>query len=162
MVLYAQNTTSGAVADIVTQRNQRKYVPHLPSMQALCELNYSHVLRILPDCDTEDLSYEFSVGVGLSYEICIVESARYTSTLSIKQTTKDMPSYLTPSMTVRLYHDARMAEVINSQNTGALEPSYEYPNLKMRQRNEKHMVNIFLAEWLNFCLQHSSNVASEA
>ena len=25
-------------------------------------------------------------------------------------------------MTVRLYHDARMAEVINSQNTGALEP----------------------------------------
>ncbi|AXT40737.1 DUF1249 domain-containing protein [Alteromonas sp. BL110] len=144
------------------QRNQRKYIPHLPSMQALCELNYAYVLKMLPDCDTEDLSYEFSVGVGLAYEIRIVDSARYTSTLSIKQTTKDMPSYLTPSMTVRLYHDARMAEVINSQNTGALEPSYEYPNLKMRQRNEKHMVNIFLAEWLNFCLQHSTNVTSEA
>ncbi|GMM69075.1 DUF1249 domain-containing protein [Alteromonas sp. MTD1] len=161
MVLYAQNSTSGTMASIVTHRTKRKYVPHLPSMQALCELNYSHVLRILPDCDTEDLRYTFSVGKGLSYEICIVESARYTSTLSIKQTTKDLPAFLTPSMTVRLYHDARMAEVINSQNTGALEPSYDYPNLKMRQRNEKHMVNIFLAEWLHFCLQHASNVTSE-
>ena len=162
MVLYAQNSTLGAVADIVTQRNNRKYVPHLPSMQALCELNYSHVLRILPDCDTEDLSYAFSVGKGLSYEIRIIESARYTSTLTIVQTTSELPAYLTPSMTVRLYHDARMAEVINSQNTGALQPSYDYPNLKMRQRNEKHMVNIFLAEWLNFCLQHASNITSEA
>ena len=143
MVLYALNTTSGAVADIVTQRNQRKYVPHLPSMQALCELNYSHLLKILPDCDTEDLSYEFSVGVGLSYEIRIVESARYTSTLSIKQTTKDMPSYLTPSMTVRLYHDARMAEVINSQNTGAFKTSYQYTISMMRLRNEMQLVNIF-------------------
>jgi hypothetical protein len=150
------------MADIVTQRNNRKYVPHLPSMQALCELNYSHVLRILSDCDTEDLSYAFSVGKGLSYEIRIVESARYTSTLSIVQTTKELPAYLTPSMTVRLYHDARMAEVISSQNTGALQPSYDYPNLKMRQRNEKHMVNIFLAEWLSFCLQHASNITSEA
>lgn len=162
MVLYAQNSTLGAMAGIVTQRNNRKYVPHLPSMQALCELNYSHVLRILPDCDTEDLSYAFSVGKGLSYEIRIVESARYTSTLSIVQTTKELPTYLTPSMTVRLYHDARMAEVISSQNTGALQPSYDYPNLKMRQRNEKHMVNIFLAEWLSFCLQHASNITSEA
>lgn len=150
------------MADNVTLHNQRKYVPHLPSMQALCELNYAHVLRILPDCDTEDLSYHFSVGKGLSYEIRIVESARYTSTLSIRQTTQEMPTYLTPSMTVRLYHDARMAEVINSQNTGALKPSYSYPNIKMRQRNEKHMVNIFLAEWLQFCLPHASNVAFEA
>lgn len=162
MVLYAQNYTSGAMADLVTRQTQRKYVPHLPSMQALCELNYAHVLRILPDCDTEDMSYKFVVGKGLSYEIRIIESARYTSTLSIQQTTKELPSYLTPCMTVRLYHDARMAEVINSQNTGALQPSYDYPNVKMRQRNEKHMVNIFLAEWLSFCLQHPTAVPFEA
>ncbi len=146
----------------MTYRTQRKYVPHLPTMQAVCEVNYAHILRILPDCDTEDLSYRFSIGKHLAYEIKIVESSRYTSSLSIRQTTKDMPDYLTPSMTVRLYHDARLAEVINSQNTGALEPSYEYPNLKMRQRNEKQMVNIFLAEWLDFCLKHTPKVTSEA
>ena len=55
-----------------------------------------------------------------------------------------------------------MAEVISSQNTGKLEPSYDYPNIKMRQRNEKQMVNIFLAEWLDFCLKQKPKVASEA
>ena len=115
MVLYAQNSTSGTMASIVTHRTKRKYVPHLPSMQALCELNYSHVLRILPDCDTEDLRYTFSVGKGLSYEICIVESARYTSTLSIKQTTKDLPAFLTPSMTVR-------APLLRTQKRSAARP----------------------------------------
>ncbi|MGK0501659.1 MAG: hypothetical protein ACJARF_000414 [Alteromonadaceae bacterium] len=162
MVLYEQIHANGAMEDIVTQRTHRKYVPHLPTMQAMCELNYAHILRILPDCDTEELNYVFTVGDALTYEIKIIESARYTSTLSLKQTSDDMPSYLTPSMTVRLYHDARMAEVINSQNTGALQPSYEYPNLKMRQRNEKQMVNIFLAEWLDFCRKLRPKVTSLA
>lgn len=150
------------MATIVTQQQQRKYVPHLPTMQAMCELNYAHILRIVPDCDTEELSYVFSVGDKLTYEIKIVESARYTSTLTVQQTTRDMPGYLTPSMTVRLYHDARMAEVISSQNTGALEPAYDYPNIKMRQRNEKQMVNVFLAEWLDFCRKLRPTVSSLA
>ena len=162
MVFHEQNKTTGAVADQVTSLMQRKYVPKLATMQALCELNYAHVLKILPDCDTEALKYVFAVGDTLTYEIRIIESSRYTSTLTVQQTTKDMPAYLTPSMTVRLYHDARMAEVINSQNTGALAPSYDYPNIKMRQRNEKQMVNIFLAEWLHFCLSLKPKLASEA
>lgn len=145
----------------MTSYSQRKYIPHLPSIQALCELNYAHILRILPDCDTQHLRYRFAVGASLTYEIRIVESARYTSTLTVQQITEDMPSYLKPAMTVRLYHDARMAEVISSQNTGALEPAYDYPNINMRQRNEKHMVNIFLAEWLHFCLTRKPTVASE-
>jgi len=141
---------------------QKKYVPHLPTMQALCELNYSHVMRMLPDCDSEDLTYSFSVGDKLSYSIRILESARYTSTLSIAQTSVGVPSFLKPSMTVRLYHDAKMAEVINSQNTGNLKPSYSYPNSKMRQRNEKQMVNVFLAEWLDFCIKLTPKATSEA
>jgi uncharacterized protein YqiB (DUF1249 family) len=63
------------------------------------------------------------------------------------------PAFLQPLMEVRLYHDAKVAEVLSCQRISKLEPSYEYPNLKMHQRNEKQMVNIFLAEWLQFCLQ---------
>jgi len=146
----------------VTQPIQRKYVPHLPTMQAMCERNYAHILRILPDCDTEELNYVFTVADTLTYEIKIIDSARYTSTLTLQQISDNMPDYLIPSMTVRLYHDARMAEVISSQNTSALEPSYEYPNIKMRQRNEKQMVNIFLAEWLDFCRKLKPKVTSLA
>ncbi|QJR82760.1 DUF1249 domain-containing protein [Alteromonas pelagimontana] len=131
-------------------------------MQAVCEVNYSRFLRILPDCDTEDLSYDFSVGPRLSYRMTIEETARYTTTISIEQINKHTPPYLKPSMRVRLYHDARMAEVISSQNTGAFAASYEYPNNKMRQRNEKQMVNVFLGEWLQFCLKQRPQVTTEA
>ncbi len=140
----------------------RKYVPHLPTMQAVCELNYAHFMRVLPDCDTEDLSYEFTVKDSLQYRVKITEAARYTTTVQVEQLNSHTPAYLKPAMTVRLYHDARMAEVISSQNTGAFAPSYQYPNNKMRQRNEKQMVNMFLAEWLEFCLKHRPTVISEA
>lgn len=134
---------------------KRKYVPNLPTLQAICERNYVHLLSMLPDCDTESLTYKFDAAQGLNYEIRILDSARYTSILSIAQVNVAMPEYMKPAMTVRLYHDARMAEVTSSQNAGALAPSYEYPNSKMRLRNEKHMVNVFLSEWLYFCLNHN-------
>lgn len=143
-------------------RNRRKYVPDLPTLQAICERNYVHLLNMLPDCDTADLSYGFTAGKGLSYRIQIIESARYTSTILVEQVNISTPGYLKPSMTVRLYHDARMAEVISSQNAGALAPSYDYPNAKMRQRNEKHMVNLFLTEWLHFCLNHDAQPVPSA
>ncbi|RDV27975.1 DUF1249 domain-containing protein [Alteromonas aestuariivivens] len=131
-------------------------------MQAICELNYHRFLRILPDCDTEDLTYQFTVGPQLSYRMTITDAARYTTTVRVEQISRHAPAYMKPVMVVRLYHDARMAEVISSQNTGAFAASYEYPNNKMRQRNEKQMVNVFLAEWLQFCLKQRPEVVTEA
>lgn len=130
-----------------------KYVPHLPSILATCENNYACAMKLLPDCDTADLSYRFSVRDDLHYRVVIKDSSRYTSTLEMSQIASSIPAYLCPIMEIRLYHDAKMAEVLSAQRMAKLEPSYEYPNIKMHQRNEKHMVNIFLAEWLHFCLQ---------
>lgn len=131
---------------------RKKYVPHLPSILATCEHNYVCMLKLLPDCDTHDLQYSFEVAEGLKYQIKIVDSSRYTSTLEMAQLSANTPSFLQPKMTIRLYHDAKAAEVLAAQRTSGLKPVYEYPNLNMHQRNEKHMVNVFLAEWLHFCL----------
>ena len=138
----------------------KKYVPHLPSILATCENNYVCMLKLLPDCDTTDLSYVFEAAQGFKYKIKIIESTRYTSTLEMSQIASNTPHFLQPSMTIRLYHDAKVAEVLTSQRTQQLKPVYEYPNIKMHQRNEKFMVNVFLAEWLHFCL--SQNLASTA
>ncbi|OFA32319.1 cytoplasmic protein [Glaciecola punicea] len=129
-------------------------------MLATCEHNYSCMLKLLPDCDTRDLHYEFEVGRDTKYRIQIVDSSRYTSTLKMAQLSNSTPAFLQPKMVVRLYHDAKVAEVLEAQRTSRLKPVYEYPNLNMHQRNEKHMVNVFLAEWLHFCL--SQRLASTA
>jgi len=110
------------------------------------------MLKLLPDCDTQDLGYEFEVSASLKYRIVIVDSSRYTSTLEMAQVSVKSPSFLQPKMTIRLYHDAKVAEVLEAQRTSRLKAVYEYPNLNMHQRNEKYMVNVFLAEWLHFCL----------
>lgn len=130
----------------------KKYVPHLPSILATCENNYVCMLKLLPDCDTQDLSYQFEINDKLKYQIKIIDSSRYTSTLEMSQITVNTPRFLSPSMTIRLYHDAKVAEVLQAQRTSKLEPVYEYPNASMHLRNEKFMVNVFLAEWLHFCL----------
>ena len=144
----------------MTKEIGRKYVPKLANMHQVCEVNYGRLLRLLPDCDTEDLQYQFQVNVSLSYTIKIIECSRYTSTLEMSQKSQMGYEFLRPVVQVRLYHDAKMAEVISAQNIGSLKPSYQYPNTKMYQKNEKEMVNLFLAEWLQFCLTQSNQLHS--
>ena len=129
-------------------------------MHQVCEVNYGRLLRLLPDCDTEDLQYQFEVNTSLFYTIKIIECSRYTSTLEMSQKSQVGYDFLRPVVQVRLYHDAKMAEVISAQNIGSLKPSYQYPNIKMYQKNEKEMVNLFLAEWLQFCLSQSNQLHS--
>ena len=144
----------------MTKEIGRKYVPKLAQMHQVCDVNYGRLLRLLPDCDTEDLQYQFQVNASLIYTIKIIECSRYTSTLEMSQKTQIGFEFLRPVVQVRLYHDAKMAEVISAQNIGSLKPSYQYPNTKMYQKNEKEMVNLFLAEWLQFCLKQSNQLHS--
>jgi len=62
-------------------------------------------------------------------------------------------------LTVRLYHDAKSAEVIEVQKQRRFDAVYDYPNEKMRQRDEKTQINRFLSEFLSMCLTHG--VANE-
>ncbi|WP_332874306.1 DUF1249 domain-containing protein [Bowmanella yangjiangensis] len=134
----------------------KKHVPQLATLHAVCEANYGRLLRLLPDLDQQKLEYCFSAGKGMSYRIQIQLCEPYTTTVEMRQLTDGLPAYLQPVMQIRLYHDARMAEVLGFQHMGKFKPSYPYPNSLMHQRNEKELVNHFLSEWLGFCLRHLS------
>lgn len=135
---------------------KKKYFPNLTGLHAMCDANYAYLMKLLPEVDEEQLSFQFGVKGDLQYKIVIVECSRYTTTLDIAQVHPGLPAFMKARMQVRLYHDARMAEVISSQHISRLKPSYHYPNAKMHQCNEKEMVNYFLSEWLYFC--HQNNV----
>jgi uncharacterized protein YqiB (DUF1249 family) len=118
-------------------------------------------MTLLPDVDTDDLTYTFAVSDKLKYKITILDTAPYTTTLRMEQIDA-LQLYLKPVMDIRIYHDARMAEVLSSQHAGAIAPSYDYPNPDMRHRDEKERVNGFLSEWLGFCLKHSQSLSTNA
>ena len=57
-----------------------------------------------------------------------------------------------PELTVRLYHDARTAEVTAYQGQDRFRGLYAYPNDQGRQPDEKAQLNRFLGEYLALCL----------
>lgn len=109
-----------------------------------------------------DQQRHFFINEHLAYRVTVNEVTRYTSLISFEQkilekiTNRDkvLTHSLSPRMSIRLYHDARMAEVISSQDIHQVKPRYDYPNKRMHQQDEKQQINQFLNEWLHLCLEH--------
>lgn len=128
------------------------YVPDFPEMMRLSEINYARLIRLLPSGVAqpgEPIQYQIK---QIEYRLIIEESTKYTTRVNISQM-EQIADYLSlPSMSVRLYHDARVAEVCATKQISHFKARYDYPNKKLNQRDEKHQINQFLAEWLSYCL----------
>ncbi|MDR3434605.1 MAG: DUF1249 family protein [Rouxiella aceris] len=133
----------------------KRYVPDFPEMMRLCETNFAQLRRLLPRNDEVGQTVIYQVPAA-TYQLKILESTRYTSLVEIKQTLPAVSYWSLPSMSVRLYHDAMVAEVCASQQIFRFKASYDYPNKKLHQRDEKHQINQFLADWLRYCLAHGA------
>lgn len=135
----------------------KKYRPHLPTLMVLCEINYMLLLRILADKEQVGEQRCFFISDFLNYRVTVNEVTKYTTLITINQEANirgyNLTELFRPKMVVRLYHDARMAEVISNQDVQQIKPRYDYPNEKMHLPDEKQQVNYFLKEWLQLCLK---------
>ncbi|MDX9875287.1 MAG: DUF1249 domain-containing protein [Spongiibacteraceae bacterium] len=117
---------------------------------AECELNYARLARLLPrhGGDRRDLG----VGSDGLVTLEVTERSPYTTTVRICQRhgSTALPA---PRLTVRVYHDARLAEVIEFCDRRRVWPRYDYPNPAMHQPDEKAQWNRFLGDWLSLCLR---------
>ncbi|CAH0534389.1 hypothetical protein VST7929_02320 [Vibrio stylophorae] len=129
-----------------------KYRVDFPALMRLCEGNYAKLIGLVPRQQEVGAQCHYQV-VQNHYRLTIEETTKYTTLIQIEQM-DSQPGFLLSQLQVRLYHDARVAEVCTSQQHGKPQPRYDYPNQKMYQQDEKHRVNHFLSEWLTFCLQH--------
>ena len=139
---------------------RKKYQPNLVSLMSLCANNYMLSLKVQANKTQAGDLRSFFISDFLSYSVTVNEVTRYTSLITIEQKnmaglhtlSKALKSSLHPRMTIRLYHDARMAEVISVQDIQQVKPRYNYPNSHMHQQDEKQQINQFLNEWLHLCL----------
>ena len=137
--------------------NEARYVPDLTGLMAECETNYARLLKLMPDtgllaCKKVGVTYPSGQTVTACFEL--LEDFRYTSTVRIRQMAASGKWLNMPSMVVRLYHDANMAEVVDAENMRQLKGIYPYPNEQMHHADEKVQRNLYLGEWLCYCLQH--------
>ncbi len=120
---------------------------------SLYERNYNKLLQWLPDLSRRH--GEFVLVNDDRSPVCVevLEQNPYTTTIHLRQTMQGAGPWASVlSMKVRIYHDARVAEVIACRGISAFKPFYPYPNPKMLQPYEKRRVNQFLGEWLSYCL----------
>ena len=131
---------------------QKRYVPDLREMQSLAERNYASALGLLAKDYQAGDSRQLSLGDQLTFRLKVLTDAPYTTDIEVVQESAG-PDYLVARFVVRLYHDMQLAEMLSSQGLERFAASYEQPNPKMHQRDEKRQINHFLADWLRLCFK---------
>lgn len=85
-------------------------------------------------------------------ELSLIENTRYTLLIRINQKFRNGSDFLKDiSFDVRLYQDAKLAEVLSYQGRARMEFRYNYPNKHMFVPDEKQQGNLLLHDWLSMC-----------
>lgn len=148
--------------EYVTYRE--RYKVDLPLQMAECEANYARLHKLLTQHfnkhieDQHGDEYRFMISRGEQQwlnQVRVLERSPYTTTLQLSQASVSVASTWLhmPRLTVRMYHDAKLAEVLAWEGHKRLRPRYEYPNQAMYHADEKLQINQFLGEWLKMSLE---------
>jgi uncharacterized protein len=147
---------------------KERYKVDLPLQMAECEANYVRLTKLLANKLPDQLGnprgeFRFMVERGAQqwlHLLLITERSPYTTTLELSRTAIGASSdwLRMPKLTLRIYHDAKLAEVLAWEGHKRLRPRYEYPNQSMYQNDEKYQLNCFLGEWLTLCLEHGHSL----
>lgn len=116
------------------------------------ERNYQRLMRLLPNLRQVPEGERFGLQGSEALMAEIMETHRYTTVLRMTHSLPLPAPVTVPQMTVRLYHDACVAEVTAYQDSCRFQVKYDYPNADMHQVREKGRVNEFLGEWLDHLL----------
>ncbi|MBB5211113.1 DUF1249 domain-containing protein [Microbulbifer hydrolyticus] len=137
---------------------KERYRVDLPTYHADCDANYLRLCKLMPElASNQSWSYQMPDG---TLEVAVLERSRYTTEVCLhasplKSGDRGNKWLMPPPITVRLYHDARMAEVVAVDGQGPVGGdglNFSYPNPAMHNEDERQQVNRYLSEWLAHCL----------
>lgn len=127
------------------------YRVDLPAYHADCDANYLRLCKLLPQLSSRR-RWHYQLPHG-ALDLSVVQCSRYTTELNLEASGGEWLSL--PQITVRLYHDARMAEVVAVDGRGPVggdTMNFAYPNRRMQGADERQQANRFLGEWLAHCM----------
>ncbi|MAV75838.1 MAG: hypothetical protein CL691_04390 [Cellvibrionales bacterium] len=155
---------------------EKKYRFDIKAMMTNCELNYLRLCQIMPSlnfkrsdgaladqhlesCPAEDQK-RCHIDLGADrlahLQLIITERCRFTTMANLHLNIESMSQVCQAAcvnLSIRLYHDVNMAEVVACNQQPSRLASYQYPNELMFQPDEKEQQNRFLAEWLSLTLK---------
>ena len=127
-------------------------------LMEIYETNYINLRRLCGKLQTLEQRIISEVETGLDLHLYIVERSKYTLTLKLTyqfclQDSPHVEDY--PDMLVRIYFDAKQAEVLNVSKK-----SSHNMHCQSRLFNKWHS-NRFLYKWLNYCINQGHTFKTE-
>lgn len=153
------------------------YRPDLDELISQCEINYCLIVKLFPSlfkqkCEKlSKLDGSFDLNDPPCFQsimaLRIIDVARYTTTLEMKFKAPSKIVKQNLKMIVRLYHDAKLLEVmdgISASKLSAIRAVQDKKHYPKRLVDEKRQLNAFLGESLKYCLNlhlNEKNIQSE-
>ncbi len=128
---------------------------------AMYEENYQALIALIPDM-TVDSAILSSIHDLPDLHMEVIERGKYTLTISFLHLLDDHDIVPDMYLKIKVYRDARVAEVLTYQNKTGFARIYTYPNSKIRYPIEKRRVNQFFSEWLAYCAARGYRFACSA
>lgn len=122
-------------------------------LEQVCASNYRKLFRLIPDL----LAYDDSaIGQTVNHSALhleVIDRSPYTLTIQLSHRfKKNLDELMEPAVRIRLYLDAKLAEVISDHARSAVSLVFKDPGLSYEIMNYKWRLNYFLQKWLDHCL----------
>jgi uncharacterized protein YqiB (DUF1249 family) len=128
------------------------------ALMDLYERNYINMRRLLPTMPPASAVRVSRTPGGLDLHLRVVERCRYTSELILTYqfSQEESPPVAEPDLHIRVYHDARLAEVVTAHLRhhvflGA--DSLDLGRMDFLHLYNRWRINRFLYKWLTYCLR---------
>ncbi len=134
----------------------KKYIPDLERRLSCCSKNYQKLAQIIPTHFTGEGAMALSLGRLGCLEIRLESLSEYTWSITLQHTPLKWPAWLSGAqMRVRLYHDAKLAEVISFLGNGVAQDQFDSQVVNLLYPDEKQQLDDFLGEWLDIATLES-------
>ena len=119
----------------------------------LCEANFERLLRLIPGLtDLAESSIARAEGKP-SLHLKLLDQSTYTLTLELSHCfSKGFESLLEPAVKIRVYLDARAAEVLSEHARIQVNEASRHMGMHKAVLDYKWSLNYFLSQWLDHCL----------
>ncbi|MFO1371006.1 MAG: DUF1249 domain-containing protein [Candidatus Competibacteraceae bacterium] len=126
------------------------------ALMELYERNYISIRRLIPTMPRASTMQISRIPGGLDLHLHVIERFRYTSELRLTyRFTQDETAIAEPDLHIRVYHDARLVEVMAAHLRH--QAAFNADILASQRPNRAELytrwrINRFLDKWLNYCL----------
>ena len=130
------------------------------SLMTLYESNYIRLRGLAPDMAALEGSLVSEVAGDCPLHLEVIEHCRYTTTVRLTYLFEEGPNVLAdPDLQVRVYHDAKLAEVLQCARWHRHDMLTLIHSQLARDLGDRWLRNIMLNKWLDYCVERGHKFA---